>query len=108
MDRATDDEAAFAIELKRDRIADGLLAGVEFHLRLIDINMMRDAVVILNSHHGARRDTQCIGGKSSAALTDGQSIRRETRDCNGGRHRHRDQRQFDTHFIRPTRTIRFR
>ena len=62
VDRATRRETAFVIEPQRDLLADGLLARVELHVGLIDINMMSDAIVIPDAHPRAWHDAQRIRG----------------------------------------------
>lgn len=78
MDRATNGEPPFVIEVKSDLVADGLLSRVEFHIRLININMMRHPIVIQDFNRCAGRDGQSIRSKSAAALTDRDRVRRET------------------------------
>jgi hypothetical protein len=100
MDRATNREPSLVIEVKSNLVADGLLARVEFHVGLININMMRDPIVVQDLNRRTRCDGQGVRSKFTAALTDRDRVRRETRDRHGDRNRHRDQGWFHTQIKR--------
>jgi hypothetical protein len=98
MDRTTNRKGTGVIELERDSVAHRLFARVKFHIRLIDINMVRNPIVIFDLYRGAQSYPQCIGGKSPAALTDRCHIGRQTGGRHSGQHRHCDERRFHVQF----------
>jgi len=98
MDRTANRKGTGVIELESDSVAHRLLAGVKFHIGLIDVNMVRNAIVIFDLHRRAQSYPQCVGGKSPAALTDRCGIRRQTGGRHSNQHRHCDERRFDAQF----------
>ncbi len=56
MDRTANRKCTGVIELERNGVAHRLLAGVKFHIGLIDINMVRNPIVIFDLHRRAQSD----------------------------------------------------
>ena len=85
MNGAADHEQTIPIEAQFNGLADVLFSRIEFHGRLIDINVMSDSIVVGDSHDRAGRDGQTIWAELSTVLADRDGIRRENARRKRGR-----------------------
>jgi hypothetical protein len=77
MNGAAHQERSGFVKPEIDAFADRLLAGFVRHLRVVDVQMMRHAIVVHNANDSARRDRHVVWSEMAIVLADHDDFGRQ-------------------------------